>query len=96
MVAEIAANADDPAVLGLKQNGAVAPVRGAAGDHDRELAVEVGGAAAIDPGGVSDPDFDFLLLRALKTEALEPCRARRTAAAGIDTRSAARFVPLRC
>src|SRR5438270_12325698 len=84
MVAEIAADRDDPAVLGLVQNDSVAPVRSAAGDHDRELAVEVGRTPPIDPRGVADPDLDLLLFRRREAEAFEPGRARRAAAGGID------------
>src|SRR5258708_1950790 len=78
------ADRDDPAVLGLKQNRAVAPVRPAAGDHDRELAAEICGAAAIDAGGVSDADLDLLFLGARVAKTLEPGRARRSAPTGID------------
>src|SRR6185295_8384728 len=84
MVAEIAADRDDPAVLGLKQNGAVAPVRPAAGDHDRKLAAEIGRPAAIDARGVSDADLDLLFLRARITKTLKPRRAGRSPSAGVD------------
>src|SRR5476651_489619 len=84
MVAEIAADRDDPAILGLKQDGAVAPVRPAAGDDDGELAAKVGRTAPIDARGVSDADLDLFFLRTLKAEALKPCRGRRSAPAGID------------
>src|SRR6185436_10932914 len=84
MVAEIAADRDDPAVLGLVQHHTVAPVRPAAGDHDRELAVEIGRAAAIEARGVADPDFDPLFFRLGETKTLEPGRARRAAAGRID------------
>src|ERR1700710_511244 len=84
MVAEITADRDDPAVLGLKQNGAVAPVRPAAGDHDRQLAAKIGGAAALDAGGASDADLEFLFLGGPVTKTLKPRWARRSAPAGID------------
>src|SRR5512133_2149513 len=84
MVAEIAANRYDPAVLGLVQDHAVAPVRPAAGDYDRKLAAEIGRAAAIEARGVADSDLDPLFFRLGETEALEPGRARRAAAGRID------------
>src|SRR5882757_5648951 len=84
MVAEIAADRNDPAVLRLKQNGAVAPVRPAAGDDDGQLAAEICGAAAIDAGGVSDADLDLLFVGARVAKTLKPRRARRSAPAGID------------
>ena len=84
MVAEIAADRNDPAVLGLIQDHAVAPVWSAAGDDDRQLAVEIGRTAAIDPRGVADSDLDPLLFRLGETKTLEPGRARGAAAGGID------------
>src|SRR5882724_1703451 len=84
MVAEIAADRDDPAVLGLVQDRSVAPVRAAAGDHHRELAVEIGRTAAIDARGVTDPDLNSLFRRLGETKTLEPGRARRAAAGGVD------------
>src|SRR3954451_13040401 len=84
MVAEIAADRNDPAVLGLVQHHAVAPVRPAAGNHDRKLAAEIAWAAAIQPRGVADPDLDPLFFGLAKTKPLEPGRARRAAAGRID------------
>src|SRR5262245_22794938 len=84
MVAEIAADRDDPAVLALVQDHPIAPVRPAAGDHHRLLAVEIGRTAAIVPRGVADPDLDPLFFGPGKTETFEPGRARRTAAGCID------------
>src|ERR1041385_3400032 len=84
MVAEIAADRDDPAVLGLKQDRAVAPVRSAAGDHDRQLAAEIGRTPPINARGVSDADLDLLFLGARVAKTFKPRRARRSAPAGID------------
>src|SRR3954453_6115233 len=84
MVRKIAADRDDPAVLGLVQHHAIAPVRPAAGDHHRELAVKIGWAAAIEARGLTDPDLDPLFFRLGETKTLEPGRARRAAAGGID------------
>jgi len=84
MIAKIAADRDNPSILGLVQDRSIAPVRSAAGNHHRELAVEIGRTAAIGARGVAHPDFDPLLLRLREAEALQPGGARRTAAGSID------------
>src|SRR5215213_359252 len=93
MVAEIATDRHDPAILGLIQHHAVAPVRPAAGDDDRKLAVEIGWAAAIVARGVADPDLDPLFFRLGETKTLEPGRARRAAAGRIDHEIGREVVP---
>jgi hypothetical protein len=74
-IAEIAADRDDPAVLALEQNHAVAPVWFGAGDHHRDLAAEIGRPPAIEPCGVAEADLDPLFRRPRVTEAVEPGRA---------------------
>src|SRR5262249_15578343 len=80
VVAEIAADGDNPAVLALKQNRPVAPVWLVARDHHRDLAAELAGMAAVEPRRVADADIDPLLLRPRIAESVQPGGRERAAA----------------
>jgi len=60
VIAEIAADRNDPAILGLIEHDAVAPVGIAAGNDHGKPAAQIARTAAIDARGVADADFYFL------------------------------------
>src|SRR6185312_5025359 len=84
MISEIAAERDDPAVLGLEQRATVPPVRSVANNDERTFAPKVSLLATVKPRGVAEADLDPLLQGTRIAEPFKPGRARRAAPGRVD------------
>ena len=82
---------DDPAVGALGEDHAVAPVRRAAGDHDGELAADVGRFPSIDARGVARADLDPFFRGASKPSCFSQASDDEPRPVASTTRSARMF-----